>query len=88
MCNVCGKKGHAKDDCWKVHPEKAPQWFQDLQKKKEASGSSVEVVLASVKQLGNDNATEETGWCTVVRKQKGCKQGDCSAKRDFYWPDH
>ena len=24
-CSHCGKKGHEKDKCWKLHPEKAPK---------------------------------------------------------------
>ena len=30
------------------HPKRLPQWYQDFKKKKEASSSSVDNVLASV----------------------------------------
>ena len=46
-CNHCGMRGHLEADCWKKHPEKAPEWFK---KKAEAAGSSVEIMLASIEQ--------------------------------------
>jgi hypothetical protein len=47
-CSACGKDGHTDAACWKKFPDKAPQWYKDLNKKGEAAGSSVEVVLATV----------------------------------------
>ena len=47
-CNCCGKKGHVEADCWVKHPDKAPKWFKDLQAKKEASGTTIEMMLASI----------------------------------------
>ena len=47
-CNNCGMKWHNEDKCWKKHPGNAPQWYKDMQKKKEASGVSVEMMLASL----------------------------------------
>ena len=46
--NYCGRKGHLKSGYWKKHPEKAPQWWRDLQAKGEAAGGSVEIMVASV----------------------------------------
>ena len=47
-CSHCGRKGHLESGCWKKHPEKAPQWWKDLQAKGEAAGGSVEIMVASV----------------------------------------
>ena len=45
--------GHLDADCWKSRPEKARQWYRDLQNGKEASGISIEVMLASVNVRDN-----------------------------------
>ena len=37
ICEHCGKKGHTKDNCWKLHPNKRPNW---VGKKKKAFKSS------------------------------------------------
>ena len=44
-CNHCGKKGHIEANCWKKHPEKAPE---HIRKKMEGGGASVEVMLMSL----------------------------------------
>ena len=51
-CDHCKTKGHDKDGCWKLHPDKAPQWYKDLKAKNggEAAGSSVEMMLAQVEE--------------------------------------
>ena len=33
-CNACGGRHHEKQ-CWRKHPENAPDWFKDRQKKRE-----------------------------------------------------
>jgi len=33
-CNACGGRHH-ENQCWKKHPEKAPGWFKERQKKRE-----------------------------------------------------
>ena len=39
-CPACGKVGHSLEDCWVLHPHKAPEWLQDkLKSKKIAKGS-------------------------------------------------
>jgi hypothetical protein len=53
-CSLCGKTGHSGDDCCKKHPEKAPHWFKDMTKKGKTAWSSVDIVLASVETI-NDN---------------------------------
>ena len=45
-CNHCGTKGCVKKDCWKKNPENAQAWYKT---KKEASGASIEKMLASIK---------------------------------------
>ena len=47
-CSSCGKDGHTDASCWKKFPDKGPQWYKDSNKKGEAAGSSVEVVLATL----------------------------------------
>ena len=49
-CDHCGCKGHVASNCWKKHPEKAPQWYKDKAGKetKETSNTSVEIMLAAV----------------------------------------
>ncbi len=38
-------------NCWKAHPEKAPQWYKDKAKEtKETSNTSVEIMLAAVEK--------------------------------------
>ena len=51
-CTGCGRKGHTAENCWKTHPDKAPQWYKDKvgSNKSEAAGGSVEVMLASIPQ--------------------------------------
>ena len=44
-CNHCDTKGHLESGCWKKNPDTAPYWFK---KKKEATGSSVEMMLSFV----------------------------------------
>ncbi len=46
-CNHCGKKGHIEANCWKKHPEKAPE---HIRKKMEGGGASVEVMLMSLEE--------------------------------------
>ena len=48
VCSHCGGKGHDKDSCWKLHPDKAPQWIKDKMKTTEAAGAGVEVMLSQV----------------------------------------
>lgn len=48
---------HVETDSWKKHPEKSPEWYKELQKKKEpneASGSNVEMSLARVEIPDNN----------------------------------
>ena len=33
-CSHCGKKGHEKDKCWKLHPEKAPKSLHQRKQEK------------------------------------------------------
>jgi hypothetical protein len=47
-CSHCDKKGHNKDSCWKLHPEKVPQWIKDKMKSTKAAGAGVEVMLLQV----------------------------------------
>ena len=49
-CSHCNKKGHESKDCWKLHPEKIPQWIKDKMNNKstEAAGAGVEVMLSQV----------------------------------------
>ena len=28
-CPACGKGRHSREDCWVLHPHKAPEWLQD-----------------------------------------------------------
>lgn len=49
-CNHCGRKGHLESGCWKKNPDKAPQWYKDLQAKGEAAGSSVEIMVACIEE--------------------------------------
>lgn len=46
-CTGCGKQGIDEKDCWKCHPEKAPEWWKN-QRKKNVAGSNVEITLAHV----------------------------------------
>ena len=32
-CPICKRKWHPLDDCWKLHPEKAPDWFKEQKSK-------------------------------------------------------
>jgi hypothetical protein len=34
QCAQCDKTGHNIDDCWKKHPEKAPEWVKEKRMKK------------------------------------------------------
>ena len=39
-CPACGKGRHNREDCWVLHPHKAPEWLQDkLKSKKTEKGS-------------------------------------------------
>ena len=33
-CPACGKGRHSREDCWVLHPHKAPEWLQDRLKSK------------------------------------------------------
>ena len=33
-CPACGKERHSREDCWVMHPHKAPQWLHDQFKSK------------------------------------------------------
>ena len=33
-CPACGKGRHSREDCWVLHPHKAPEWLQDKLKSK------------------------------------------------------
>ena len=33
-CLACGKGRHSREDCWVLHPHKAPEWLQDKLKSK------------------------------------------------------
>ena len=33
-CSACGKGTHSREDCWVLHPHKAPEWLQDKLKSK------------------------------------------------------
>ena len=33
-CPACGKGRHSREDCWVLHPHKAPEWLQDKRKSK------------------------------------------------------
>ena len=48
QCSQCGGKGHNKDSCWKLHPDKVPQWIKDKAKMTKATGAGVEVMLSQV----------------------------------------
>jgi len=63
-CSACRKSRHTDVDCWKKHPAKAPQWFKDTTKEGKTARSSVEVVLASVDVL-NDNEQDFTHTCLM-----------------------
>jgi len=41
-------KNHLEADCFKKHPDKAPQWFKDLKDKLKAAGANVEIMIGSV----------------------------------------
>ena len=49
-CSHCNKPGHEEANCWKKHPDKAPEWFKNRSNSGEAAGSSVEVMLADIEQ--------------------------------------
>ena len=38
-CGHCNGKGHDKNSCWKLHPDKASQWYKDKSKKNLSCGS-------------------------------------------------
>ena len=58
QCTHCGKKGHDKDSCWKLNPDKAPQWLKDKMKTTEAAGAGVEVMLSQVDADGTQDFGE------------------------------
>lgn len=64
-CNHCGGRGRTENDCWKKNPDKAPVWYKQ---KSEASGASVEMMLASVEAPIFDNgaSTNSTRKQAVV----------------------
>ena len=33
-CPACGNRRHSREDCWVLHPDKAPGWLQDKLKSK------------------------------------------------------
>ena len=59
-CKHCDATGHLEDGCWKKNPDKAPQWYKDLQKNKRVSASNVVVCLenfeVAMKPAGQDFA--------------------------------
>lgn len=48
-CSGCGKQGIDEKDCWKCHPDKAPEWWKN-QRKKNVAGSNVEITLACLER--------------------------------------
>ena len=66
-------KGHNKDKCWKKHPGNAPQWYKDMQKKKEASGASFEMMLASVDLIKSSIEAEKQAKAKVQQDLHGIK---------------
>ena len=67
-CNSCGKKGHEEKDCWKKHPDKAPEWF----KSGEAAGGAVEVMVAHIEC--------EASWCQPCASRSEHSTALCEKK--------
>ena len=61
-CFHCGRGTHSPDDCWRLCPEKAPDWFKNKQTKQSNKGAQKE-------QLG----TQRFGL-TLARDPPGAEQ--------------
>jgi len=66
-CEICGRVGHAKKDCWDNpdNAHKRPKWWKNRDNE-EASGASVEIMLASMEVQELKWAGEEILLANVV----------------------
>ena len=51
-CEHCKKKGHGSSNCWKLHPEKKPEWAKNRKKSNESPDTST---LSLMAMLSNQN---------------------------------
>ena len=61
-CNNCGMNGHVEANCWKKHPDQAPQWYKDQKARNgnsEGAGTSIDIMLASVETLTQTCITQD-----------------------------
>jgi hypothetical protein len=65
-CKHCKKEGHDDDHCWKLHPEKRPQWF------KERKGRQTVAATTQPTDLGSDLSDESK----ITTVGLACKIGD------------
>jgi hypothetical protein len=61
QCKGCDRKGHTKENCWKLHPEKRPKYFQKKKKK--------ELISTDAKE-GVDNTSDPKGKINFTNLQK------------------
>jgi hypothetical protein len=57
QCKGCDRKGHTEENCWKLHPEKCPKYFQKKKKKALISVDVEEWVDNTSDLEGNINCT-------------------------------
>jgi hypothetical protein len=62
QCKGCDRKGHTEENCWKLHPEKHPKYFQKKKKKELISVDVEEWVDNTSDPEGNIN-------CTNIQKE-------------------
>jgi hypothetical protein len=58
QCKGCDRKGHTEENCWKLHPEKRPKYFQKKKQKALILVDDEEQVNRTSDLEGNINCTD------------------------------
>ena len=72
LCTHCKRKGHDAGSCWKLHPERKPDWLKKLDEKKKEKEKQASVPALSVAEarealsraetLANPPSTKQVKW--------------------------
>ena len=80
ICEHCNKKGHIKPNCWKLYPEKIPDWV--IQKKQERLKSSAAALAAKATEAINaaqkaarDHGLPTPTFSTIYRQDEPSTEG-------------
>ena len=63
VCKHCSKEGHDENNCWKLHPEKRPKYFNNKWQQK--------IATTTQHDLGEDSGDESKITAIGLNKMKG-----------------